>query len=227
MLKSFLKNVMLICIGILLSCSQEQSAEKINESGSDAPMKAEALSKKKEILQKLKGEYKLKAISAFMGANTMVDYTIENGKWKGTASSNFQGMREEYDASPKKNEITNLNSMKISINEDLTINVSCGKKMYFSVPFSDDKMTYLLNKSPKDYSSGMPEQLNETSTFIDEYLYLYTKDKIAEEEYSEFDFVAVIADVAVLKYNLKTEEFELVLFYGDCCDTSTYFFSKA
>ena len=38
------------------------------------------------------------------------------------------------------------------------------------------------------------------------------------------EFVGVMADAVMLKYNTTTNEFELVLFYGDCCDSSTYLF---
>ncbi len=90
----------LVASFILTSCGDENknSQPKSNDStsnavNSDSTVKEE-LSRKKSTLINLIGEHKLSSISGFMGANTMVDYSVENGKWIASGSSNSGGMRE-------------------------------------------------------------------------------------------------------------------------------------
>ena len=85
-------------------------------------------------------------------------------------------------------------------------------------------MSYFLEKSPKDYEFGMPINLESNSSFIDEYLYLYVEDNVKESEINNVDIAQVGADAVVLKYNTKSSEFEMILFYGDCCENSGYTF---
>ena len=50
------------------------------------------------------------------------------------------------------------------------------------------------------------------------------KDFVPETEISPLDIAQVGADVMVLKYNTSEKQFELNLFYGECCDESIYIF---
>lgn len=183
----------------------------------------EEISAKKSTLKGLIGEYKLISIEGFTGANTMMDYFIQKGKWVASGSSNSGGMREGYDIDISKDELVSLQTMKIVVAGDLSVTLFCENKAYFKAAFQEDGMTYLLKNTPKDYIK-MEESLKKTTVFIDAYLYLYAKDNLIETEISPLNIAGVNADVVVIKYNTKTKQFEMDLFYGDCCDSSSYIF---
>lgn len=213
---------------ILISCGEKnavsESKDSTEKSEKADDVAKEEISEKKSTLIKLKGDHKLKSISGFMGANTMVDYTIENGKWKASGSSNMGGMREGYDIDLTKDDLKKLQTMKIVISDDLSVSLYYNNKEYFKAPFKEDGFSYSLKKSPKEYSSHMSENLKANSTFIDDYLYFYAKDNFKETEIENLDIVGVLADAVVVKYNTKTNEFEMSLFYSACCDNSIYIF---
>ncbi len=214
---------------ILISCDNEKNAVNESKDSTEKSEKAddvvkEEISEKKSTLIKLKGDHKLNSISGFMGANTMVDYTIENGKWTASGSSNMGGMREGYDIELTKDDLKKLQTMKIVVSDDLSVSLYYNNKEYFKAPFKEDGFSYSLKKSPKEYSSHMSENLKANSTFIDDYLYFYAKDNFKETELENLDIVGVLADAVVIKYNTKTNEFEMSLFYSACCDNSIYIF---
>jgi hypothetical protein len=214
---------------IITSCGSNEAIKKEVKSKDTKEVEvkkieAEPISKKKEVLTNLIGEHNLNSISGASGANAMFDFGLENGKWTGSESANSGGMREAYDIEITKQDLQKLKSMKIIVDKDLKVSFSCNGKMYFVSPFKEDGMSYFLKASPKDFSFSLPENLKAETTFLDEYLYLYAKDKIAETDLEFLQFVGILADSAVLKYNTKTKEFELTIFYGECCDNATYIF---
>lgn len=83
-----------------------------------------------------------------------------------------------------------------------------------------------MKKAPKDYiqEQYIPEKLKASSIFLNDYLFLYAEDFISQDEIGAIDIAQVGANVAVLMYNMKTKQFELCLFYGECCDESVYIF---
>ena len=184
----------------------------------------EEISSKKLILSESIGEHKLISISSFMGVNSMEDHYIENGKWIVSGSSNSGGMREAFNTDLSDDVLSKLKSMSIIISNDLTLSLSCNGMTFFSTPFKEDGMSYFLNKAPSEYSSYMSETLTENNTIIDEYLYLYAKDNCEESELSFINIAEISVDAVVIKYDFKIKQFEMVLFYGDCCDKSAYIF---
>ncbi len=222
--------VILVVSVILISCGdnkkndQTQSNDSTSKAVNSDSIVKEELSRKKSTLTNLKGEHKLSSISGFMGANTMADYFIENGKWTASESSISGGMREGGDIELSKDDLKKLQSMKIVISEDLSLSLFCNNKEYFKTPYQEDGLSFFLKKSPKDYESHMSINLKSNSTFIDDDLYLYTKDNVKEPEINYVDIVQIAADVVVIKYNTKTNEFEMDLFCGDCCNNSSYTF---
>jgi len=224
--------VMFIASVILISCGDKNknSQGKTNDLTSNAVNSEgtgnQELSRKKSTLINLIGEHKLSSISAFMGANTMVDYFIKNGKWIASGSSLSGEMREGYDIALSYDDLKKLQLMKIVVSKDLSLSLSCNNKEYFKTPFQEDGLSYFFKKLPKDYESNVSINLKSNSTFIDEYLYLYARDNIKESEINYIDIVQVAPDVVIIKYNTKDKEFEMNLFYGDCCNNSTYIFKK-
>jgi hypothetical protein len=202
----------------------EQAGDSSNTATNSTSPAVEVLSKKKSLLRGLVGEHKLTSISGFMGANTMVDYAIEKGKWVATGSMIMEGEREGYAEELSPEVLAKLKSMKIVVGDDLSVKVVCNGKDYFNSSFSDTGMNFLLKKSPKDYESQLPATLNASATFIDDNLFIYAKDSFNETELADIDLVQVSANVVAISYNVKTKEFGLQMFYGDCCDNSTYIF---
>jgi hypothetical protein len=211
---------------ILVSCETSNSKEATSSKpDSEGTTESEPMSEKKELLSSLIGEHPLQSISGFMGANTMVDYIKENGKWSASGSSLSAGMREPFDINLSQAYLKSLNSMKIKVGDDLSVSLLCNGKEYFKTPFIENGLGYYLKKSPKDYSSGMSEKLTPESTFLDESLYLYAKDFISENEMNKINVAEVMADAVVITYNTKSKQFEMNLFLGECCDNATYVFN--
>jgi hypothetical protein len=181
-------------------------------------------SEKEVLLSGLIGDHSLKSISGFMGANTMVDYTLERGKWVAQGSAIEDAMRKAYDIDLERSDVQLLSSMKIQVTNDLTVKLLCNGKTYYTMPLNPNGMAYFLRNSPKKYSSNFPAKLSESSTIIGDYLYLYAKDNVSENEMSSLNIAEVFADVISIAYNLKTKQFEMSLFYGDCCDNAIYYF---
>lgn len=227
-------STLLCSILFLSSCSgnsmDEQKSTNIKNK-SNIPVEAKEKTKKevpkseKEvILSELIGDHALTSISGFMGANTMVDYTLERGKWLAQGSAIEDGMRQAYDIDLERKDIILLSSMKIRVSKDLSVQLVCNGKTYYTMPMNANGMAYYLDNSPKKYSSNLPAKLSKSATIIGDYLYLYAKDNVSENEISSLNITEVFADVISISYNIKTKQFEMSLFYGDCCDNSIYYF---
>lgn len=188
------------------------------------PATAEEMSQKKKILEKLVGQHRLVSVSGFSGANSMIDFYKEKGKWKISASANSGGMREEFDPEIPQEDKAKLETMKIVVAPDLSITLQCDNKTFFNVPFKKDGMAYFLKKAPKDFISNIPKDLKQSTTVINNELYLLVKDECTEEEVSYLNLAQVMVDAVLITYNLETKQFNMNLFYGDCCDNSTYTF---
>jgi len=156
----------------------------------------------------------------------MVDYVIINEEWNANGSSNNGGIREGYAIELSDDDLQKLNSMKVVVDQDLTVSVECNNISYISVPFQEGGLTYLLDKSPKDFIIGVPENLTKSTTFLDGQLYLFAKDNFPESDIAPIDITGGFSDAAVLSCDSITGEFELVLFYADCCDNSIYTFVR-
>ena len=203
---------------------KETSSPNENNSDSSKTEVFEELSKKKTDLIALKGEHPLQSISGTSGANTMIDFYQEKGKWTASGSSIMEGMREPFDIPLSKDDLNKLKTMRMVVSDDLSVTLFCGNKEFFKAPFQEEGFSYFIKNSPQKYSSYMSENLKPNSTYLDEYLYFFAKDHLKESEVEFLNIGGILADGVVVKYNTKSKEFELVLFYGDCCDQATYTF---
>lgn len=227
-MKTLISGTLVFLFFVLLSCGGDNSVQ-LNNSSSVPPdtqyvVSTEKMRRKEALMRKLTGEHILKSISGSIGANTMVDYVLENGKWLATGSSISGGMRESYGIDLSDEEMKKLKSMKIIVDDDLSVSITMNGKAYFTAPYIEEGIAYSLKKSPGEYSSYMSDKLLPSSTFLDDYLYFLVKDNISENEIGPLDITGVNADALVIKYNIKSNQFEVNLFYGDCCDNSTYIF---
>ena len=169
---------------------------------------------KRKLLTSLVGTHQLSAISASSGANTLLDFYKENGKWKADGSSIHEGTREGFDIELIQDDYDKLASYAITVQPDLTVVISCKNKPYFTIPFNDNGMLFDLNTA-NDYLI-LPPNLSEITTFQADKLFLFATDKIAEAVSSELTVNEMyIGNAAYFLYDSKEKTFELFFFNGD------------
>lgn len=169
---------------------------------------------KRKLLTSLVGKHQLSAISASSGANTLLDFYKENGKWKADGSSIHEGTREGFDIELIQDDYDKLASYAITVQADLTVVISCKNKPYFTIPFNDNGMLFDLNTA-NDYLI-LPPNLSEITTFQADKLFLFATDKIAEAVSSELTVNEMyIGNAAYFLYDSKEKTFELFFFNGD------------
>jgi hypothetical protein len=183
-------------------------------------------SSKKQILKRLVGEYSLDNISGFMGANTLFDTYFDNGKWTSNSSSLELGMRELYQNDLTQTDEKLLESIKLVIDSNLTINFKIGSKLIFTSPFSEMKTDYNVSNIENDELHDELQNLNSSVIFQDDYLVLFVKNDIELDWILKGNFDIVTGDVLTLKYNLFTSTFELCIFNNSCCENSTLSFRR-
>jgi len=172
--------------------------------------------KQVRILKGLIGEHKLISISGSVSANGMIDIYKKNGKWISISSSISAGMRQLNDSKLSNEIIKKLESLKIIINPDLLISVFCDNKESFSTKLQVDGLSsYLENIDTENNYSELTElknryKKNYTSTFVDDYIYLYIKEKSNElNKVFIGDDNLIDLNYIVIRYNTKTNAFEM------------------
>ncbi len=214
---------------LLFSCNSQDAANpQTASSGSaqNAESKQEAppepMSKKKETLSKLVGEHSLQSISGFMGANTIMDYTLDNGKWTCSFSYLEMGTRVSDDMKLSSKDNKNLLTTKLVVNNDLSISLFANGKEYASFPFKEE-MIYSLKKPVKEYYVGIPENLKPNTTFLDDMLYFVANDKMSNQ-LEKFDVTGISPDMIVVSYDNKNGTFQVQLISSGMSDNSSYIF---
>ncbi len=210
------------CAGDNDSTSNETSS---NEDVTDSVLveETEIDEKKENLLRSLIGEHKLVSISGFTGANTMMDYWVENEEWTASGSSISGGMREGYDIELTEETIKKLNSAKMVVTDDLEVYYYCAGNQYFNSAFNPSGMNYKVKGDPKDYITGIPDSLTSNTTFLGEELFIYAEDQIEESIIKPIDIADVWADAVTITVNSE-KSLTMYLFYGDCCDGAFYTF---
>jgi hypothetical protein len=197
----------------------------------DSLAKTEALpavqikGKKGKVLKSCIGLYQLRSIEASVGANGMMDYVKEANQWVAKGSSISDGMRESYDINLDKKTISSLNNLQIEVDNNLNIKILVQNKVAYEIPYQENELDFHLKKNGEYYIS-LPDNLTKSSTFSGSFLYLLASDEVGKSLFKKLDILEIYANVIVLRYNQKEAQFELNLFYGECCDNSFYYFSK-
>jgi len=199
---------------------------EILPNGSIQKGKENVIDPKKAILEKVYGDHLLTSISALSGANTLYDYTKSHDDWYAEGSSISRARRIPFDIDLGPKELSILNSLIIRVKKDQSVDLLCKNKVLFSVPFENDVNNFKLSKSNEEYIMGVPKGLSAENNIIDNKLYLTAKDQLPYSELKEIDMVIETADAYSLAYNTQNDEFELTLFYADCCDNAIYRFEK-
>jgi len=183
------------------STSDKSEKDKKNEQDIEQTDENQAGLTKANILEALIGEHKLQSANALLGANTMVDYYIEDGQWYASGSANEGGERFGYDIDLDEDELDKLQTMKIVVDDDLTVNLYCQGEPIFRIPFIEDGMDFNLEKPVEDYIM-MPEGLSEETLVEGSYLYIYALDMLSEDIMDMIDVLGVYGDVVVIRYDM-------------------------
>jgi hypothetical protein len=182
--------------------------------------------KKREMLQSLVGERKLKSIAAMMGANSMVDiqHKPEVDKWTGSGSINLGGQREPLDIniSPKQADI--LNSCRIIVEKDLSVYLQLNNKKILTIPFNDNSLLFSLKK-PVSEIIGLPENITQNSIIVDNNLYLALTDRFDPTISSLAEIPGVFSEIILLKYNIESKRFEMIMLGYEFSGMATFFFN--
>ena len=179
---------------------------------------------KQDVLKSLVGKYELNAISALMGANTMVDYNKTNGKWKGFMSMNMGGQRNGEALKITPEVLVKLNTMEIIVNPDLSVELNCNKNQIANIPFKGDGMVFEITGTIEEYSQY--NKLKPELTFEDGQLFFYAKDYTEETALAPYDIAEVVPNTIIVSYDTKLKEFNVSLCTLDGMGTSTYSFKK-
>ena len=185
---------------------------------------------KKEILQSLFGESQLMSISGLMGANTMISiehtFTPVVDKWTGIASSSaMTGSREAFDMEITAQQVTILNSCRIVVQKDLSVYLTVNNKKILTVPFSENSM-FLSLKKPLSEIAYLPSAIDQNTTFVDNYMYLALTDKFDSTFSVLAEIPGVVSDVLLLRYNVETKQFEIVVAGYESIGTATFVFNR-
>jgi len=225
------KNTILISILSLLlfiscgSVTTENNDDKQNSTQDQDQNEDDKIkdSPKSELLSELVGVHTLISADGVVGANTMLDYQKNAESWLASGSSIMAGERDGFDVELSEDDLNKLNTMKIIVNDDLSVILECNGEIVVEIPYSNSGLQYSLAQNTEDYIM-MPEGITEATNIEGDYLYLYARDELPEDITSVIDVLQVFGDVAVIRYDMVFEKFELMLFYGECCDASSYYF---
>jgi hypothetical protein len=179
---------------------------------------------KLDVTKSLVGKYELNAISAVMGANTMVDYEKANGKWKGFMSMIMGGQRNGEALKITPDVLVKLNTMEIIVNPDLSIEFNCNKIQIANIPFKEDGMVFEIKGTIEEYSTLY--KLKPELTFEDGELFFYAKDYTDETELVPYDIAEVAPNTIIVSYDTKLKEFKVSLNRLEGMGASTYSFKK-
>jgi hypothetical protein len=169
---------------------------------------------KRKTLTNLIGAHPLKAISASSGANTLLDFYQQNGKWVADGSSIHQAQREGFDIELIQDDYDKLSSYKLIVQEDLTLVLMCKQQTYVTIPYNDKGMLYDLQQVSEH--ALLPSNLSANTVFDGQYLYLFATDQLSEKTASELTVNEMfIGNAVYLRYDTKEKTFELFFFNGD------------
>jgi hypothetical protein len=209
------------------STDKKDSSEEVNDSSETNEASVEQ-SEKQKMLTSMIGKHKLNSISGLVGMNSMFDFTVKDGIWKGEGSSNEGGEREGYDLEISDVELKKLNSMCIVVAEDLTVTLESNGKTYCKIPFDDNLKELKLDPaSPHlEFDEILPKISAEKNVFNGWY-YLLVRDDYSESTMEEIDIPkSFTPDFICIKVSQDLKEFQVEIKAEECCDSETYTFKK-
>jgi hypothetical protein len=167
---------------------------------------------KKQVLTAAIGTFHLTAVSGTAGANTMFDMEKSGRRWSVTGSYIGQhAMRKAGDYRLDRQEVDFLNSLRVHVDEDLSVRFVAGDTMIRRIPFNEKGMEHKL--SPSESSLAYLEtplgKLSPSTTFIHGRLFLAA---IAEVDYSGLVGSGLLSqspDLLIAAYLAGVDRFEI------------------
>ncbi len=186
-----------------------------------------SMATKTDVLSNAMGQYYLSSISGNVGANTMFDTYMENGKWKSESSSNIGGDREGGDVGLNQKDRDMLNNMHIVVDDKMGIHFYAGLIELFHSPFKASGMDYRVKQKEKSKMNEKMAALFPDSIKINNAYVLLADDKVSYKEIlNSGHFDIVTEDNMILTYLPGSNTFELEIFWGECCDSNVLTFEK-
>ena len=108
----------------------------------------------------------------------------------------------------------------------MSIDVLLEDSVVLSIPFNKTGPFIHLSGNTENYVLRIPDSLGSNSTTINNELYIAIDDEVSKAKLSPIDLVIGVSDAYKLTYNVLEDEFELTLFYADCCDNAIYVFKN-
>jgi hypothetical protein len=163
------------------------------------------VSKKRKITTGLIGEHKIERISRLVGANGMEDYYLENKKWKASGSSIFQAMRRPHKVVITNEDLSILNTLKIVVNKDLSINLISKNHIILTIPYNDENNLFEVNKSNSDKSFylSFDDKISQNTSFYEGSL-IYSALQFDEDK---LNYGLVPYNNLLFKYHLIEKKF--------------------
>lgn len=183
-------------------------------------------SSKKQIVTRLIGKHNLTHISGFMGANTLFEtYRNNAGNWASEHSVLEMGTREVYENELTRADNALLDGLSLEVDSNLTIRFISGSKVVFSSKFIETGVDYKIEKQDGVELNEDLANLSSASSFVDDYLIIYVRNGVDWSQIIKGNFDMITEDCIILKYNLFNAQFELTLFYTECCGNNTLYFN--
>ena len=182
---------------------------------------------KKQVLVEAKGEYRLDSISGAYAANTLSEIYRDKGYWIASWSSNSGG-RRELNSTPRLSKIDKyiLSSMKIAVDQDLTITLFANGKAIYTFPYKEKSVFDITQFSKEDGRYG-PYRYLGIDDFYDDALHIAVSDKIDGSDYIRFENTPMSTIYAIsLDYSIMKRAFEIYIIDKQCCNVTHLIFTK-
>ena len=182
------------------------------------------VSKKRKITTGLIGEYKIEKVSRLIGANAMEDFYFENKKWKASGSSISQARRQPYKVDITNEDLSILNTLKIVVNKDLSIDLISKNQIILTIPYNDENNLFEVNKleSDKSYESSLYDKISQNTIFFEGCL-IYSELQYNEDK---LKFGLVPHCSLLFKYNLLEKRFIITSDSFELSGFHDYYFTK-
>jgi hypothetical protein len=207
------------------SCSTETKNESVSDK-TEVTQGQNNTPNKKEILENAKGVYYLNSISGFAGANHMYETSKENNIWVSSESAIVYGTRASDDYKLSKQDITLLNSIRIEIDNELTIRLFSEENQLLASSFIENGMDYRVKEKRVEEMNEEISKLSPTTIIQDKKYIIIADDEIDFSKFIKGNFRINTTDDLILSYSPDEKSFILDIISADPPDRNTLYFTK-
>jgi hypothetical protein len=163
-------------------------------------------SRKNILLSLFVGEHYLNRIGGIAaGGSLIIAIENERGEWKDYTTkccSPEDGLRYSVRDEIEFKEQQLLRSMKVVVENDLSVHLESNGRRYLSVPFKEDKMVFRIsNPTVLERLKEINKEIDSNTNFAENELYLFATDELSgiRDDYTDFEN----ADVLILSCSNK------------------------